>query len=79
MTDKEYAQFCDEYRDLIQTYSNHFERLKENWREVTGRECPFDCNKLAGISEEAIEDLRWASRDITGAIILKKVMFDYLN
>jgi hypothetical protein len=81
MTETEYADFCLKYRDLIDNFAGHFESLKREWKDVTGRECPF-ADHTTRLSDSLIEvsaDLYWSAHEIKNAEIIERAINDYLN
>jgi GTPase SAR1 family protein len=79
MTEKQYIEFLDQYADLLRVFETHFSSLRENWKEVTSRNCPFKFNKL----EDAVADVRsaivWEKTDLISASLVGTEVGNYFN
>jgi hypothetical protein len=79
MTDKEYIEFLDQYSDLLRTFETHFSGLRENWKAVTGRNCPFKFNKLEDAVADVLSDIEWEKTDLISASLVGTEIGNYLN
>jgi hypothetical protein len=70
MTDKEYIEFLDQYAGLLRAFETHFSGLKDNWKEVTGRNCPFITRELTYESRRMLSDIENEKADLISADIV---------
>jgi hypothetical protein len=70
MTDKQYIEFLDEYADLLRVFEGHFSGLRENWKEATGRNCPFTFSGLQDAVGDVRQEIIWEKTDILSASLV---------
>jgi hypothetical protein len=79
MTDQEYIEFLDQYADLLRVFETHFSGLRENWKEATGRNCPFTISHLMDSVGDVRQEIEWEKRDLISASLIGTEVVDYFN